>query len=60
MIGVALISTVIAKRKLISALLISSTIVFALIYGSWFWWVLAGGFGHRGFVELCPLLPRLV
>ena len=29
---------------------------YGLIYGSWDVWYLGGGFGHRGFVDMTPLM----
>ena len=29
---------------------------YGLIYGSWGSWYLCGGFGHRGFVDMAPLM----
>ena len=31
------------------------TLPFVAVYGSWHAWTLAGGFGHRGFVDLVPV-----
>jgi hypothetical protein len=30
-------------------------LAYATLYGFWYSWMLGGGFGHRGFVELMPL-----
>jgi hypothetical protein len=34
-------------------------LVYATLYGFWWCWMLGGGFGHRGFVELTPLAAIL-
>jgi hypothetical protein len=36
-------------------LLLGVSIPLVLLYGAWHSWDLAGGFGHRGFVELAPV-----
>lgn len=35
--------------------LIAFTVPLVVLYGSWHSWNLAGGFGHRGFVEVAPI-----
>jgi hypothetical protein len=44
-----------ASRTLTLALL-SLLLAYAIVYGFWHSWYLGGGFGHRGFVELVPLM----
>jgi|SRR5579862_5083162 len=35
-------------------------LVYAALYGFWDYWMLGGGFGHRGFVEFVPLAVPLL
>jgi hypothetical protein len=39
-----------------TALLAAQTASLVVLYGYWHSWMLGGGFGHRGFVELGPLV----
>lgn len=39
-----------------AALLAAQTTSLVLLYGYWHSWMLGGGFGHRGFVEIGPLV----
>ena len=36
-------------------LLLGLAVPLVMLYGAWHAWGLAGGFGHRGFVELAPV-----
>ncbi|MCU1393883.1 MAG: hypothetical protein JWM34_2311 [Ilumatobacteraceae bacterium] len=55
MIAAALVLTAFARRKVLLALAVGVTATLDFIYGSWNPWDLAGGFGHRGFVEASPI-----
>ena len=45
-----------ARYKLLYFVMIGQIILFGLVYGSWHSWFLGGGFGHRGFVDMTPIL----
>ena len=47
---------VFARHKLLYFVMIGQIILYGLIYGSWHSWFLGGGFGHRGFVDMTPIL----
>jgi hypothetical protein len=48
-----------ASRTFTFALL-SLVLAYATLYGFWHSWYLGGGFGHRGFVELVPLMIPVI
>ena len=54
-VAVLLVSTLaVQKTRRVALWFISLIIVYAGVYGSWHMWMLGGGFGHRGFVEVMP------
>lgn len=58
---VALISGLIVRRTRVPTLLFAGLLLaYAVLYGFWHCWWLGAGFGHRGFVELCPLAIPLL
>ena len=59
-VGVALAATVACRATRRAALAFSGLLlVYAVLYGFWWSWMLGGGFGHRGFVDVLPLLIPL-
>ena len=50
-IPIALVAGLLARRYLLTILMAAVVLSLAVIYGAWHSWNLAGGFGHRGFVE---------
>ncbi|HKP58379.1 MAG TPA: hypothetical protein VJV78_16755 [Polyangiales bacterium] len=59
--GLALISgfAVRSSRKL-TLLLLALVLTYMTLYGFWGSWYLGGGMGHRGFVELVPLVALVL
>lgn len=56
-VGVALVAGLAVRRARPWALtVLACVLVLTTLYGFWFSWMLGGGFGHRGFVELAPLV----
>jgi len=55
LLAVAGAVTLWTRQRLLGGVLLATTLTLAVIYGAWHSWDLAGGFGHRGFVELTPL-----
>jgi hypothetical protein len=53
--AVTFLAAAIAKQWRALLLLVGLTIPLVILYGSWHSWFLAGGFGHRGFVEIMPV-----
>lgn len=47
---------IVRKKYNIYYTTITLVIVYGLIYGSWESWYLGGGFGHRGFVDMSPII----
>jgi hypothetical protein len=45
-----------SKKRSIYTISIAVILGYGLIYGSWKSWYLGGGFGHRGFVDMAPLM----
>lgn len=45
-----------SKKRSIYAISIAVILGYGLIYGSWKSWYLGGGLGHRGFVDMAPLM----
>lgn len=48
-----------ASRTL-TLVLLSLVLLYATLYGFWHTWYLGGGFGHRGFVDLVPLMVAAI
>jgi len=46
----------ISKHRWVYGITMTTIIGYGLIYGSWDVWYLGGGFGHRGFVDMTPLM----
>ena len=46
----------ISKQRWVYGITVTTIIGYGLIYGSWHAWYLGGGFGHRGFVDMTPLM----
>ena len=47
------------RTRLAAAWFTGLVLAYATLYGFWWCWMLGGGFGHRGFVELMPLAALL-
>jgi hypothetical protein len=55
--GVALVSALaLPSTRRLSGLLLGLILIYMTIYGFWGSWMLGGGLGHRGFVELVPIV----
>jgi hypothetical protein len=55
-VAVVLASAWLVRRtRLAAACWTMLMLAYATLYGFWWSWMLGGGFGHRGFVELMPL-----
>jgi hypothetical protein len=55
-LGVTVLAGLIAPRSRgATAVLILALAAYTVLYGHWWTWHLASGFGHRGFVEVVPL-----
>jgi hypothetical protein len=52
---VVVLVVIVARNWSGLALLAGVTIPLVVLYGAWESWSLAGGFGHRGFVEIAPV-----
>lgn len=52
---VVVLAVVLARSWPALALLAGVTLPLVVLYGAWASWSLAGGFGHRGFVEIVPV-----
>ena len=44
------------RSRIIGIAVVLTTIVFATLYGFWPNWQLGASFGHRGFIELLPIV----
>lgn len=44
------------RTSLESRIAVFTTASYIMLYGSWHSWTLGGGFGHRGFVDVVPLI----
>lgn len=53
--ALALAAIAYTRQWTMLATVVLATVTLAVIYGAWQFWDLAGGFGHRGFVEVVPL-----
>ncbi len=56
LVAVAIALGVFTRQKTIAVVLALAIGTLTVIYGAWGSWDLAGGFGHRGFVEVMPLV----
>lgn len=54
-LALAIVAMIAARARAALALTVAAIVPFVLLYGSWHVWTLAGGFGHRGFVDLVPV-----
>ena len=52
---VAVVLSLVARRRDAVILWVATTVPLVLLYGAWYPWDLGGGFGHRGFVDLAPV-----
>lgn len=60
-VGVALVCGALVRRARAACLLLAvSVLVYMTLYGYWHAWYLGGGMGHRGFVELAPLVALVL
>jgi hypothetical protein len=53
-VGVVLIAAILARRSWGVIYFLAATVPLVVVYGFWDQWSLAGGFGHRGFVDVVP------
>lgn len=51
----AIVAMIAARKHALLVVTAAVTVPFVALYGSWYAWSLAGGFGHRGFVDLIPV-----
>lgn len=45
-----------ARTRLLGLAVLVTILMYGTLYGFWFSWQLGGGFGHRGFIELIPIV----
>lgn len=56
-VAIALICTLFNKRTFqLGLVLLVTFAAYTLLYAAWFNWFLGAGFGHRGFIEIFPIL----
>jgi len=55
-VALAIVLALFTRQKTIAVVLALAIGTLTVIYGAWESWDLAGGFGHRGFVEVMPLV----
>jgi hypothetical protein len=53
LVGVAII---VRTTRWAAVMVIALALAYGTVYGFWYSWLLGGGFGHRGFVDLVPLI----
>jgi len=59
-VGVALACALACRATRLAAAAFSGLLLaYAVLYGFWWSWMLGGGFGHRGFVDVMPFLIPL-
>jgi hypothetical protein len=59
-VAVVLVAAWLVRRTRVAAAWFTALVLaYATLYGFWWCWMLGGGFGHRGFVEVMPLAAVL-
>jgi len=53
-VAVVLVAAILARRVWGVLYFLAATVPLVVLYGFWDQWSLAGGFGHRGFVDVVP------